>query len=171
MKSGVNCIQRYAFLGRIRRTSSPCTRVTPQKVTKNYFENKIVTHGTQILRKKFGLSQIAPKMPLRCLYLQLIFTLKIISFRPHFFEGFWSNINQVRKVAIQAFFIRQQKVSSAREPARTEFFRFVIKRYTLFCEKWCKLHPNICLFGPNQAYLKSVHSVHTPKSEKKIFWK
>ena len=77
MKSGVNCIQRYAFLGRIRRTSSPCTRFTPQKVKKNYFENKIVTHGTQILSKKFGLSQNAQKMPLRCLFLKKNLTVRL----------------------------------------------------------------------------------------------
>ena len=135
-----------------------------------HFENKIVTQDNQMLSNKIGFGQIGQKMLLRCLYLQLTFTFKIISFRLQFFEGFWSNIHQVHKVTIQAFFICQQKCSIAWEPARTKFFRFGIKRYTLFCVKWCKLHPKICLFGPNQEYLKSVHSGHTPKSENKLFW-
>ena len=38
-----------------------------------FFENKIGTHGTQILREKFGFGQIAQKMPIPCLSFQLIF--------------------------------------------------------------------------------------------------
>mgnify|MGYP001272693359 CR=1 FL=1 len=69
----------------------------------------------------------------------------------------------VRKVAIQANLIRQQKVSTPRESSQTELFRFAMKRYSLLLEKLCKLHPKICFFGPSRVYPKSVHSVHTPK--------
>ena len=84
-------------------------------------------------------------------------------FSPKFWDGFLTNVLNVRKVAIQANLIRQQKVSTPRESSQTELFRFAMKRYSLLLEKLCKLHPNIRFFGPSRVYPKSVHSVHTPK--------
>ena len=76
---------------------------------------------------------------------------------------FFLDMLQVWKAAICAILIRQQKVSSSRNSSRTEFFRFAIKSYPFLYKKWFKLHPKIWLFGPNQAYPKSVPSVHTQK--------
>ena len=40
------------------------------KIVDLFFQNKIGTHGTQILRNKFGFRQIPPKMTLRYLFLK-----------------------------------------------------------------------------------------------------
>ena len=41
-----------------------------------FFENKIGTHGTQILRNKFDLGQIGQKIPLPCLFLKKNLTIR-----------------------------------------------------------------------------------------------
>ena len=78
---------------------------------------------------------------------------------------------QVRKSAIRTILIHQQKVGSSRNSSRTEFVRFAIKNWPFIYKKWFKLHPKIWLFGPNQVYPKSVHSVHTQKMVNLFFWK
>ena len=58
------------------RTPSPCPRYAPKKWSIYFFENKIETHGTQVLRNKFGFDQIAQKFDIRCLFVRKSLTVR-----------------------------------------------------------------------------------------------
>ena len=69
----------------------------------------------------------------------------------------------------QYFFVSEKSVVLENRLV-SEFFKYVIKIIPCFGGNSCKLLSNLCFFGPNCAYPKSMHSVHTQKMVEHFFY-